>query len=529
MTWQYLGNGIYTCKSSDTKVTTGVTTDAVLFEIDTNLQYQLTGGAWVVKTIAMGNLSNVNLTGLGNGMALKWDTATSKWIVYTPGSGGSGGDVFLANTQTFTGVNTFDQRLIVKALASTPTSPASGYTTVYAKTKDVNNEGIFAKIKVAGTVSEVELGVADEVLTLNELADVAVTTPADKHVMIYDNASTLFVNRLLATADLPTINATTNTITDTSSATGDILKHNGTKFVRLARGTANQVLTTNSGATDIAWAAPTGGSGGGDVYLANANVFTAVQKINVDNGTQMTFYRPVNTLNFGAGFSYDFNNAAGTEVNYGQQYVAIEANTTSAHRGDFYVQLAVAASLGIRFRIYTSGNGGIIFGNNQRIQIDETGLTAARIYTLPDAAGEINVSSAAQTQTNKTIVAASNTITDTSAATGDILRHNGTKFVRLARGTANQALRTNSGGTDIAWATLNSENAGTALASGNGSTTTFNVAHGLGSTPYMAHIQCSTHTNTFTYTYDATNITVVFGTAPATGTNNVKFQWRAIL
>ncbi len=53
----------------------------------------------------------------------------------------------------------------------------------------------------------------------------------------------------------------------------------------------------------------------------------------------------------------------------------------------------------------------------------------------------------------KTIIASSNTITDTSAVLGNILRHNGTRFTRFERGTAGQYLKTNSTGTDIVWET----------------------------------------------------------------------------
>lgn len=95
----------------------------------------------------------------------------------------------------------------------------------------------------------------------------------------------------------------------------------------------------------------------------------------------------------------------------------------------------------------TSGSAGYIF--------TPAALVASHVINLPLlTAGDNMVCEAfGQTLTNKTIVAASNTITDTSAATGDILRHNGTKFVRLARGSANQVLTTNAGATDIAWAT----------------------------------------------------------------------------
>ncbi len=81
-------------------------------------------------------------------------------------------------------------------------------------------------------------------------------------------------------------------------------------------------------------------------------------------------------------------------------------------------------------------------------------IVADRILNLPLMTGTDTVAllAFAASLTNKTIVAASNTITDTSAAAGDLLWYNGTRFVRLARGTANQVLTTNAGATDIAWA-----------------------------------------------------------------------------
>jgi hypothetical protein len=72
-----------------------------------------------------------------------------------------------------------------------------------------------------------------------------------------------------------TVNTTDNTVTATSQATGDILKNNGTKFVRMARGSANQVLRVNSGGTDLEFGALPGpglqfGSAGTQV-LASAS------------------------------------------------------------------------------------------------------------------------------------------------------------------------------------------------------------------------------------------------------------------
>lgn len=55
--------------------------------------------------------------------------------------------------------------------------------------------------------------------------------------------------------------------------------------------------------------------------------------------------------------------------------------------------------------------------------------------------------------TNKILTANLNTITDTGSAVGDILKHNGTRFVKLARGSANNLLKVNAAGTDLEWGT----------------------------------------------------------------------------
>ena len=80
------------------------------------------------------------------------------------------------------------------------------------------------------------------------------------------------------------------------------------------------------------------------------------------------------------------------------------------------------------------------------------------------------------------------------------------------------------------WAALTpAENTGTATGTANGSTTVFNIAHSIGSTPYSAFVIPSSvigSTINYSYTYDATNIVVTFASAPSSGT--ITFQWRAV-
>ena len=161
-------------------------------------------------------------------------------------------------------------------------------------------------------------------------------------------------------------------------------------------------------------------------------------------------------------------------------------------------------------------------------------IAADRTVTWPllTSNDQITMDAHSTTMTNKTINATNNTITDTSTANGDLMVSNGSKFIRKARGTSQQVLRTNVAGTDIEWASLNSETVGKASASGNASTTVFNIPHNLGSNPTYAFITVGQSGSTViaaNITTDSTNIIVTFASAPSSGTNNVIIYWRAIV
>lgn len=72
--------------------------------------------------------------------------------------------------------------------------------------------------------------------------------------------------------------------------------------------------------------------------------------------------------------------------------------------------------------------------------------------------------SANVTLTNKTINLTDNTVNDDSIAQGDLIKSNGTKFVRYANGSPYELLRTNAAGDDLEWSSgplsFNTTNAG---------------------------------------------------------------------
>ncbi|MDN5845392.1 MAG: hypothetical protein L0H53_03865 [Candidatus Nitrosocosmicus sp.] len=93
-------------------------------------------------------------------------------------------------------------------------------------------------------------------------------------------------------------------------------------------------------------------------------------------------------------------------------------------------------------------------------------------------------------------------------------------------GTALQVVRTNAAGTAVEWASLDSERTGKAV--GDGGSTQYVIAHGLGSTPSYAFIDCSTHSTGRTWVVDATNITVTFDATLSGSTDAVNIYWRVI-
>lgn len=82
---------------------------------------------------------------------------------------------------------------------------------------------------------------------------------------------------------------------------------------------------------------------------------------------------------------------------------------------------------------------------------------------------------------------------------------------------------------DVRLATAGSVTIGSSTQSGTVSATTFNIAHGLGSTPTYFNVTPNTSDaqGIAWITADGTNITVHYNTAPPAGTNNLIFKWIA--
>ena len=188
-------------------------------------------------------------------------------------------------------------------------------------------------------------------------------------------------------------------------------------------------------------------------------------------------------------------------------------------------ELSVRTSAGTTVSLEASGAGGVLttqtntYGDFDQIfrsgrldvmnpantfaySIVGSAITAARNITLPLLTGNDTVVTEAfgQTLTTKTINVDQNTIKHSATnAAGDLLKGDGTSFTRLARGTANQVLSVNAGGTDLTWATP--------AGGGNVSTTASNTYGDFDQIFRSGRLDVRNPANTFSYSLTGSAIT----------------------
>ncbi len=171
------------------------------------------------------------------------------------------GDVMYYNGTDYArlGAGTAGQVLKMNSGATAPEWAADIDTTIGDASVGGDVSGTISNIQIAAnTISDSELitsnsGTNGQVLSLNGAG--ALTWKDDTDTTIGDAAVGGDVSGTISNIQI-SANAIDGThISLGSDAAGDIMYYNGTNYVRLAKGTAGQVLTVNSGATAPEWAA----------------------------------------------------------------------------------------------------------------------------------------------------------------------------------------------------------------------------------------------------------------------------------
>ena len=352
--------------------------------------------------------------------------------------------------------------------------------------------------------------------------------PADFHLKTQDSTGTL--------TDLQLFSLDTNTLaytTSTNNILGDILKNNGTKYVRFPRGSQDTVLTAS--ATDVVYQ-----------KIVDANVDPAASiawtKINkagsrlgdMANATNLTTATngQVPTWNSSAS-RWDPQTPPGSGTG--------EANTASNQGVGGVGPFNAKVGVDLQFKNINAGSSKITVTNdtvNKEIDID----VAQANLTLSSLGGSITDAQYPNTPSGKTYNIDTNTVKhSTTNAQGDILAYDttATKYIRIPRGSNGQFLKSTA--SDIAWAAATVPNVfgGISTQSGNGTTKVFNIAHGAGVSPTKYSVTWASKAasvdqnlgdtygagSEFWVTADATNLILNYQYAPATGTSNLSWAW----
>ena len=135
----------------------------------------------------------------------------------------------------------------------------------------IADDAVDSEHYVDGSIDTAHIG--DLQVTGGKIA--ANTIPAGKFVTQAINTNDIAMNAI-TTVKIADNNVNGAKIAMGGDQAGDIMYHNGTDYVRLAKGTAGQVLTVNSGATAPEWAADSTNVGntavGGDVTGTVSNI-----------------------------------------------------------------------------------------------------------------------------------------------------------------------------------------------------------------------------------------------------------------
>ena len=228
---------------------------------------------------------------------------------------------------------------------------------------------------------------------------------------------------------------------------GDTMYYNGTDWVRLAKGTAGQVLTMNGGATAPSWAADSTNVGatavGGDLTGTVSNASIAANAI---DGTHIAIG----------------SDAAGDVMYYdGTNYVRLGKGTDGEV---LTLASGVPSWAADSTNVSATSLGGVLGGTVGNATIDANAINGTHIAM-------------------------------TSDARGDILYYDGTNYARLAKGSSGQVLTM--GANDPAWA-ADSTNVGATAVGGMVSGTVSNVTIGAGVvTPTMLSASGTASNTTF--------------------------------
>ncbi len=178
-------------------------------------------------------------------------------------------------------------------------------------------------------------------------------------------------------------------------------------------------------------------------FINIANTYSQVQTIFLNTGYLFRLYKDTSTVNQDGGLSFDFKNSSSAQTQYATIVGGIVSNTASSESGRIRFQIRNSGSLGSKMELDNTGL--LKIGANLRLILSESGLSAARTMTFPDADTLLIGAGTTKTLTNTTIDADGTGNSITNIENADIKAAANIAVSKLAAGTDTYVLTTVSG------------------------------------------------------------------------------------
>lgn len=256
------------------------------------------------------------------------------------------------------------------------------------------------------------------------------------------------------TITTPTISSIVNTGTLTLPTATDTL---------VGRATTDTLTNKSiSGSTNTITNVPDSALSANVPLINAANSFTEFQKITKTSAATdslLTLYKPSNTAADRVSLDFSMNNSTPAEVVLASIRSTAATFTAGSENGQLEIWTKNTGTMARRFVV--NQNGTLNFGSNLRVILTETGLTAGRTFTFPDATTTLVGADTTQTISNKTYSGFTmsdatnivlNTTTGTKIGTGTTQKLGFYNATPIAQGASITDISTSATGTEIATA-----------------------------------------------------------------------------
>ena len=269
--------------------------------------------------------------------------------------------------------------------------------------------------------------------------------------------------------EVTTLETLTN-VTDTGCALNQVIKVNSTGFWACANDENTGGITTMESLTNVTdtgcadgqvrkasagqWICADDVGAGGIITSINGDS-TAAQVFSGVPGNLTITDTGAGTLTFNTGYNVVMTQGSAQTVTKGLTLNALTLGGTMNGAGNTISGVGVLSSSSAD----PADSGMIRLGNGEFIAWEQSPASTDLTITADSSENfvwdtlwnNINFGSNPFINAIFDVAGTGNRLTSTGTALGDILKSDGTDFKRLARGSANQVLKVNAAGTDIAW------------------------------------------------------------------------------